>query len=463
MYPLILSAFNLCLIGIFALFTYESVKEQEPRAPKFGIGAVVLHLILVLLIWLFPLSHQAIAVYYGLLILAGLILLIPISSRGLAFSGTNRLIAGDVARFDERNHVFARNETLKPGRKEYELYYKTHPELKERDDLRRTRGGDLGIPGSIDKGHPTNVSMLFSAFDIGRFMGACAANVPVETGGQVRIDPKRATEIVKGFAKHLGGDLVGICKTDPKWVYSHRGEIHSANWEDWGTEINADLPYAVVIATEMKNEMINGAPHTPSVVESARNYAKGAHITTIMASWFSNLGYHATAQHEGHYDALMVPLAVDAGLGQLGRQGYLIADQFGCGVRLFAVLTDMPLVPDKPVDLGVEEFCKACLKCGEACPSKSISLGEKTITNGISRWQLNAETCHDYWGKIGTDCCVCMAICPYTRPNRSIHKIAKWLLKRSKLARLILPHLDNHIYGRKWKPRKVPHWIDYRL
>jgi len=198
------------------------------------------------------------------------------------------------------------------------------------------------------------------------------------------------------------------------WIESHRGEIARDNWEEWGTEITADMPYAVIIATEMDSDLVIGAPHTPAVVESARNYARGAHITTILARWFTHLGYRAAAQHEGHYDAMMIPMAVDAGLGQLGRQGYLIADRFGCRVRLFAVLTEMPLVPDKPVDLGVEEFCKACLKCAESCPSKSIPPGKKMSVNGTSRWKLIDETCHDYWGKVGTDCCIFMAVCPYS-------------------------------------------------
>jgi reductive dehalogenase len=304
--------------------------------------------------------------------------------------------------------------------------------------------------------------MLFSAFEMGRILEPNAVNVPPQENEPVAIDPKRATEIVKGYARQLGADLVGVCEIDPSWIYSHRGEIHMDNWQDWGREIHADLPYAVVIATEMDHKMVIGAPHTPAVVESSRNYAKGAHITTILARWFTHMGYRATAQHEGHYDALMVPLAVDAGLGQLGRQGYLIADQHGCRVRLSAVFTEMPLTLDKPLDLGIEEFCKACLKCALACPSKSIPSEDKTVNNGTSRWKLSAESCHDYWGKIGTDCCICMAICPYSRPNRSIHKLMKWVIKRSRLARFVLPHLDNMVYGRRWKPRKVAPWVDYR-
>ena len=467
MFEMILFLANLIFLTLATVFTYESYREQEPRAPKFGLAGIVLHLLVALFILAIPSSRIYISIYFGLLIFTGLIFLIPTRSNPQALLGTKGIIVGDISRFDERDEVFARNETLHPDRKEYQLYYKAHHELKERDDRRRAVGGDLGNPGSIDNGHPPNVGMLFSTFEMSYFLMPHTVAEPVEhqeVETRTEMDPDQATEIVKGFTRQLGAELVGVCEVDKRWIYSHRGEIHMDNWEDWGTEIDVNhLPYAVVVAVEMDNDMVRSAPHTPTVVESSRNYAKESYITTTLARWFANMGYHGSAQMVMHYDALMVPLAVDAGLGQLGRQGYLVADKYGTRVRLGAVLTDMPLVPDIPIDLGVEEFCKGCLKCAESCPSHSIPLGEKSVVNGSQRWKLKEESCHDYWGKAGTDCAVCMAICPYGRPNQSIHKLVKWILKRSRLARLVLPHIDNIVYGRKWKPRSVPNWINYRL
>ncbi len=141
------------------------------------------------------------------------------------------------------------------------------------------------------------------------------------------------------------------------------------------------------------------APHTPAVVESGYNYARGAYITTILSQWFGRMGYRAVAKHNRHYDLLMVPLAVDAGLGELGRQGYLIADKFGPRIQLFAVQTDMPLVPDLPVDLGAEKFYERCFKCAESCPSRSIPRERrKTVERGLLRWKLNDDSYFDYFG-----------------------------------------------------------------
>jgi len=51
----------------------------------------------------------------------------------------------------------------------------------------------------------------------------------------------------------------------------------------------------------------------------------------------ANLGHEATANHLLHYTAILPPLAVDAGLGEIGRLGYLMTKEFGPRIRLSAV------------------------------------------------------------------------------------------------------------------------------
>ncbi|MGD8883422.1 MAG: hypothetical protein PVI82_16100 [Desulfobacterales bacterium] len=70
-----------------------------------------------------------------------------------ALEGTRGLIVGEVARFDERKHVFARNRTLKPGSDQYNAFYKENTELEAGDAARRERGGPMGHPGRVDRPH----------------------------------------------------------------------------------------------------------------------------------------------------------------------------------------------------------------------------------------------------------------------------------------------------------------------
>jgi reductive dehalogenase len=467
---------NLGFLLLWALFTYESGREQEPRAPRFGWAGMGVHALLAVLILAWPPSRVPLAWLFGLLLAIGLFFLLPIPGKARSRRGAAGYLARDgtaFERMDERDSMFARNRSLRPGSPEHERYYAAHPEHLEYDEKRRARGGPLGRPGAIDGGYRPNVAMLLSSFELPNMVGdkaridpATAASRSSYAGGEApepeNMDPEKASRIVKGWARRLGADLVGICRIDPRWAYSRRGEIHYGEWDQWGREVPAPLPYAVVIATEMDTDMVAAAPHTPSVVESALNYSRGAYITTILAQWFGNLGYRSVAEHNRHYDLLMVPLAVDAGLGELGRLGYLIADRFGPRVRLFAVQTDMPLAVDRPVDLGAETFCEACKKCAESCPSRSLPLErEQKEDRGIVRWKMNEETCFDYWGKIGTDCCVCMAVCPFSRPYRSVHRLVRFVLRRSLPAQRLFPHIDNLLYGRRWRPRRPPGWASY--
>ena len=466
------------LFSLLALyFTWESIREDEPRAPKIGAAGIGFHLAAGILIAAWPPVRVPLAWFFGSVLVVLTAFLIPFKRAARSLRGAAGYLGPAPSTFspmDEREIMFARNRCLIPGSEQYRRYYEMHPEHREYDDRRRKRGGPLGRPGSIDGSYRPNVAMLVSSFELPNMLGDKARVDPGSAASQssyadkgsgpppARLDPARATKIVKGWARHLGADLVGICRIDPRWCYTHRGEIHYGEWEQWGTEIPKPLPYAVVVATAMDHDQVITAPHTPSVVESGYNYARGAYITTILSQWFGTMGYRAVAEHNRHYDLLMVPLAIDAGLGELGRQGYLIADRYGPRVRLFAVQTDMPLVPDSPVDLGAERFCEACLKCAESCPSRSIPRDRnKKVDRGIERWKLNEESCFEYWGRIGTDCCVCMAVCPFSRPYRTIHKLVKYILRRSELARVVFPYVDNALYGKRWKPRKAREWIAY--
>jgi reductive dehalogenase len=157
----------------------------------------------------------------------------------------------------------------------------------------------------------------------------------------------------------------------------------------------------------------------------------------------------------------MVPLAVDAGLGEYGRLGYLMTRQFGPRVRLGAVSTDLPLVADSPVDIGVEDFCRICKKCATCCPSNSIPSDDPKEFNGTRRWKLNSETCFDYWGTVGTDCNICMRVCPWSHANTFPHKIIRALITRNRYSRRLFSIMDDIFYGKKPKPKAPPNWAQY--
>lgn len=57
-----------------------------------------------------------------------------------------------------------------------------------------------------------------------------------------------------------------------------------------------------------------------------------------------------------------------AGLGWIGRNNLLVNPELGSQFRLVTVLTDMPLLPDKPLDSD----CGECMLCLSSCPAAAI-------------------------------------------------------------------------------------------
>ena len=443
-------------------FTLESIREKERRAPRVGAGLILFSLLLAAIILWIPFFRIPIASAFGLCALFGMILLIPGRPDPRAIKGAQGHIVGEPERHDERDIPFARLRGVPPGTEYYRRYYQMHPE-KEEGDARRRKKGLLGNPGSIDSLYRPNVSMMEAAFDMPHLLGPHAVAEPEADCPPARLSTERATEIVKHYALHLGADMVGICRLNPLWIYSHRGEIFYDRWEDWGKELNPDdlPPYAVVMLTEMDTRHVYGAPHTPTVAESAKGYAKGAYLSTLLARWFAHMGYRGIAENTRRYDLALPPVAVDAGLGEVGRLGYLISSKFGARVRIFVTLTDMPLSPDRPISIGADEFCKRCKKCAESCPSRSILLGDKVLYKGALKWKLDEDACFDYWSKVGTDCSICMAVCPFSRPNTPLHIIVRWFVARSPIARKVFPYIDNLLYGKRWRTKPVPFWLEY--
>ena len=477
---IIVGALGLAVQALIGLsFFISCLWEKESRAGLFaGLQFFVMSAILIaylLLTWVgFFKSHAGLIILivgYCCAIIACILFLRKSKANPKALAGTKGLIVGEVKKVDEREIIFARNRSLRPGSKEYDEFYRSHPEYKAFDDLRRTKGGPMGPTGAIDNPHAdSNVAMMLASLSMPHYLCDPDKVTPAPhsslmeklTEKRVEWSPEDATEKVKGYAKRLGASLVGVTEINDLWIYSRRGEIFHDNWDEWGKEIRLDHKYAVVFAEEMSLEMIRSAPHTPTSIESMHNYSKGAYISVQLAAYIANLGYSATANHLRHYDAVLVPLAVDAGLGELSRMGYLLTKDLGPRIRLGAVTTDIPLIPDKPVDIGVKDFCTFCKKCAVCCPSRSIPLEDQDVVNGILRWKLNEQTCFEYWGKIGTDCNVCMRVCPWSHARTFPHRLIVSMITRNRLARRVFAVMDDIFYGRRPKPKDTPTWADFK-
>jgi reductive dehalogenase len=208
----------------------------------------------------------------------------------------------------------------------------------------------------------------------------------------------------------------------------------------------------------MDLELLRTAPHFPTLLATTQAYAESAWAAIRMAAYIRMMGYSARAHHSSNYQVLAVPVAVDCGMGELSRAGYLLTREFGLGIRLSVVTTDMPLAHDPPVDHAIQSFCQQCEICADACPSGAIPKGKKTPHNGLMKWKLDEKRCYSYWHVNGTDCGICMAVCPWTKPQTPFHRFNAALASIRGPHQGLMAKADRLVYG-KHKPAPFPDFL----
>lgn len=433
-----------------AAFVLACLSERCRRAARIAAGLLVPILILLagLLIVDFPGRSW---IVLGLLIvgIAALALLVLPLGRNPPMR-----IVGEQQRLDERDAIFHRFLRLQPGTDEFEEHYRLHPQQQAFDEEVRAMP-QLAHPGGKTY-HALSSPLAIATFDVleGMTREIEWQPAPME-GAPVQATAEEFTRRVKGFAQYLGADLVGTTRLNPAYVYSHIGRSPGR----WGRPITLDHPNAIAIGVEMKHEMIRHAPDGPTVTESARGYFETAKVALLLARYINLLGYEARAHVDGNYRVLCGPIAVDAGLGELGRLGLLITPQFGPSLRLSVVTTNLPLTQDEPIHFGVQHFCDICGKCAANCPSGAIASGGKSIHKGVEKWQSNQETCYRFWRAQGTDCAICIRVCPYAHPRTPVHNLVRRLISRNRLARRVALWGDDLFYGRRPRARHaLPAW-----
>jgi reductive dehalogenase len=342
---------------------------------------------------------------------------------------------------------------LQPGTARFDDYYKDHPEHLAPDNFFRRNPGLLSEGGVF-------YDALLGASPEGDFAFTEALREAVDGAvAPERIDGDSITltRLVKSLAAYHGAVDCGVCELQPYHVYSHIGR----GTGEYGAPVTLNHRYAIAFTVEMNHAMICAAPRMPAVMESARQYVEAAKIAVTLAAAIRALGYPARAHIDGNYRVIAPLVAKDAGLGEIGRMGLLMTPRLGPRVRLGVVTTDLPLLVDRSdFDPAVVDFCTICQKCAAVCPSRALPFGEReTHPDGTLRWKINAEKCYTYWTQIGTDCGRCIAVCPYSHPDTTLHNLIRFGVANSANFRKAAVAMDDLFYGKKPKPHLPPKWV----
>lgn len=384
-------------------------------------------------------------------------------------------VVGPLERFDERDSLFA-SEWLTPGSSEAKEYYSHHPEREERDQFLR------GFVGRKYELNSRRESAEQDVFFPSVFSPATALALPDVVDGPVSavkadVDPAKMTTKLKRLGRTFGADIVGVGPLNQAWVYSHRGcppffsgyrpnpplfQGIPPNYSGlgWGDPIELSHQYAIAMGFRQNYDLISTGPASAAELEMSRVYVRSAVAAVQLAAYIRALGYPARAHHVRNYGITVVPVAVDSGLGEVGRCGYLVTRELGANLRLSAVTTSLPLTLDGPVNLSIQEFCSTCDRCAANCPVDAIPRGDKVVARGVLRWKIDAHRCLGFWVRKGSVCGICQVVCPWSARRDWVRTVFAQTAIRVGPARRFLARRSRLGSRAQFTPSPLPKWMD---
>ena len=329
--------------------------------------------------------------------------------------------------------------------------------VKQRQLTEKGRAGFEATAWGLDSAADSLLTLMnFSKNQADTRATAWQTKVEPAPTGRPKTSPKEASQMVRKAAQVLGADQVGIAELDRRWVYSHYFDEETKKdypikfsddpgyeqydqpirLEDGTRVIPKEMKYVVVLLHEWGKD-IDGTEHAPSLLTeglSTLAYARMAPTLWMVAEFIRGLGYNAIPA--ANDTALSIPLAVDAGLGQLGRHGLLINPKVGARCRISKIFTDLPLEPAGAVDSGITEFCNACLKCVPKCGTGAITKGNRSYeplgqsnSPAVLSWKVDAKKCMTFQNRVGTTCSTCVRRCAWTKPPRKAYAIPRFFIR----------------------------------
>lgn len=367
--------------------------------------------------------------------------------------GADRYVVGEVERFDQKNNVFFRAvwdpSLVELGKRFYGVIYPQDRPGYRLEDMAFDQAGWYA-------------EQAFAMGNLGGNRGLYSWESPQIWYSDYRPptdlkltvdDPSQMTKVIKKVAKAYGASLAGVCELDRRWLYSYRQNVLEKKYES--VEIPEDYKYAIALAFEMDYELIKLSPTHTGAAGPTSAYGRMALTTGSLAQFIRYLGYKAIPM--GNDTANSIPIAIDAGLGELSRIGILITKEYGPRVRLSKIFTDLPLAPDPPIEFGVWDFCMKCQKCARFCPGRAIMYGEPTdqpisISNreGLLRWPIDAGKCFSWWSRSEGVCSNCIRVCPFNKPPGWLHEAVRWGVKNTRWLDSLFVTVDDFLgYGKQ--------------
>ena len=282
-----------------------------------------------------------------------------------------------------------------------------------------------------------------------------ASSAPAPLKAEI-VSPEDQAAEIKQIGKLFGADLVGITGYDERWVYAERYDMKTSKGR--ANTVTEGMSSVIVMGHGMRLDLIEAMPSALAGAAVGIGYSNEIPTAHQLAEYLRSLGYQAVAS--ANDTALAIPYAIKAGLGEYGRNQMVITREFGPRVRFSKVFTDLPLAHDAPIRFGVRQFCDICERCAKACPPKALPFGppsehgaNRSSIKGVRKWTADCEKCFGYWVKLGTDCAICMRVCPYNKDFRRPLARLWRALAGTRLRRIMLELDDRFSPPTRRKPK----------
>jgi reductive dehalogenase len=307
------------------------------------------------------------------------------------------------------------------------------------------------------------------------FIGSQKAKTPEDQGvPKWTGTPEEAAMMVTAALRHYGAATIGFVEletdTTEKLIYSIDpdgkeliiADVDEPMEDDDTRTIPKKARWAIVYTVQMSEETFATAPTPLYSQTTTLTYRRARNIQDRAQNFLRGLGYMGMGEASTNALAIAPALGVMAGLGEMSRLNRLMTPEYGPMVRVFKIVTDLPLAPTKPIDAGLWDFCKDCLKCAEHCPVKNLSFGDPNWevrggwnNPGHEAYFENSVACRSYWYTVGTNCGICFAVCPFSSKNIATYsRLRNYLAAKTGVLNKTLVSIDDLLYTPFTEPAK---------
>ena len=249
--------------------------------------------------------------------------------------------------------------------------------------------------------------------------------------------PEENSKMMLAILKLRGASQVGFTELDDKstrFIYAREGkkeytfeDVDQAYENTTKRVVPNKCRYVISYAVPMSEELIRRMPSALAEGAVFMGYSLGRIVNSGISEYLRGIGYQGLGAGDNSFK-VHPAFAIWTGIGEPSRMHQnMITPELGTSQRTFALVTDLPLAPTPPIEMGAHKYCFTCKKCAEACPGEALDKEESEPTwdtkfgdsnmAGQKAFPFSFTNCNTFWYNVSTGCGICMARCPYSHKN----------------------------------------------